>query len=129
LREPEFLTLAEIVTIHSDQIVRYGGEDGIRDMGLLESAAAQPSATFAGKWLHETLWEMAAAYAFHLSQNHPFYDGNKRTALAAALVFLDINGFQVRDSESLLIGIMYRVAKGEMGKRELALEFKNLYKP
>ena len=89
--EPYFLTLAEIVAIHSDQIARYGGRAGIRDMALLESATAQPSAGFGGHYFHRDLHEMAAAYAFHLCQNHPFFDGNKRVAIASALVFLRMN--------------------------------------
>jgi death-on-curing protein len=82
-----FLTLAEAIEIHTDQIHRYGGQSGVRDLGLLESALAQPEASFAGEWLHGDIYEMAAAYAYHLCQNHPFVDGNKRTALTTALVF------------------------------------------
>ncbi len=95
-------------------------------MGLLESAVAQPQATFAGKWLHEDLFEMAAAYAFHLSQNHPFFDGNKRTGLACALVFLRINGQRIHDPKSTLIETMYRVARGEVSKVELTVVLKRL---
>ncbi len=80
--EPCFLTLAEVIEIHVDQIKRYGGRQGIRDFGLLESALAQPEASFGGEWLHRDVYEMAAAYAYHICQNHPFIDGNKRTALA-----------------------------------------------
>ena len=77
-----FLTLAEVIEIHTDQIKRYGGTDAIRDMGLLSSAVAMPYASFHDTFLHADIFEMAAAYAFHVSQNHPFIDGNKRTALA-----------------------------------------------
>lgn len=70
----------------------FGGSDGLRDANLLASTVAQPSATFGGSLLHEDLFAMAAAYLFHIVMNHPFIDGNKRTGLAAALVFLDING-------------------------------------
>ena len=94
--EPSFLTLADVIRIHVDQIERYGGLAGIRDLGLLQSALAMPGASYGGEWLHRDLFEMAAAYAFHLSQNHPFVDGNKRTALASALVFLEPNGAQSR---------------------------------
>jgi len=68
------LTLAEVVAIHSDQIGRYGGQAGIREMALLESAVAQPQASFTGQFLHEDLFEMAAAYAFHISQQHLILD-------------------------------------------------------
>ena len=118
MREPLFLTLAEVIEVHSDQIKRYGGQDGVRDFGLLESALAQPEASFAGAWLHQDLYEMAAAYAFHLSQNHPFIDGNKRTALACALVFLELNGLSLRDPKGLLKGAMLGVASGKMSKAQ-----------
>src|SRR5512143_1409321 len=90
-----FLTLAEVIEIHADQITRYGGSHGIRDMDLLSSAVAMSSASFGGKFLHADIFEMAAAYAFHIAQNHPFIDGNKRAALASALVFLELNGVSI----------------------------------
>ena len=89
VREPVFVTLAEIIEIHADQIRRYGGQAGLRDIGLLESALAQPEASFAGEWLYHNLYEMAAAYAYHLCQNHPFLDGNKRAALPVRWCFLN----------------------------------------
>ncbi len=91
---PTFLTLDEVLALHEDQITRYGGRRGVRDLGLLISALGTPSATFDGRFLHDDLFEMAAAYLYHLARNHPFVDGNKRTAFAAALVFLWINGFR-----------------------------------
>src|SRR5208282_2439667 len=97
MRAPVFLTLAEVVELHADQIQRYGGGDGIRDINLLISAVAMPYASFSDQFLHADIFEMAAAYAFHLSQNHPFIDGNKRTALASALVFLAMNGNTIDD--------------------------------
>ena len=120
MREPLFLTLAEVVEVYADQIQRYGGQGGVRDFGLLESALAQPEASFAGEWLHEDLYAMAAAYAYHLCQNHPFIDGNKRAALACALVFLELNGVSPRDPKELLKDAMRRVASGKMRKEELA---------
>jgi len=120
LAEPTFLSLAEVIEVHADQIRRYGGQAGVRDFGLLESALAQPEASFAGEWLHHDLYEMAAAYAYHLCQNHPFVDGNKRTALACALVFLELNGLTIHDPPGLLRGAMLRVASGKMSKPELA---------
>src|SRR5437867_10279787 len=88
---PTFLSLDEILEIHKDQIARYGGMAGIRDLGLLQSALAQPQATFGSQFLHADLIEMAAAYLFHIVQNHPFIDGNKRVGAVAALVFLQLN--------------------------------------
>jgi len=115
---PLFLTLAEVIEVHTDQIKRYGGQRGIRDLGLLESALAQPEASFAGEWLHKDLYEMAAAYAYHLCQNHSFIDGNKRTALACALVFLELNGISIGDPKGLLKGAMLKIASGKLGKSE-----------
>ena len=118
--EPLFLTLAEIVQIHSDQIMRYGGSRGIRDLGALESAVAQPEASFGGEFLHKDIYEMAAAYTFHICHNHPFVDGNKRTALACGLVFLELNGISLSDPKGSLYEAMLNVAKGKMLKDLLA---------
>src|SRR5512144_548986 len=93
--QPVFLTLDEAIEIHRDQIARYGGSDDIRDVGLLQSALAMPAAMFGGKFLHADLYEMAAAYLFHLVQNHPSLDGNKRVGAAATLVFLLLNGVEL----------------------------------
>jgi death-on-curing protein len=87
MQTPIFLELEEIITIHLDQLARYGGLAGIRDLGLLQSAIAMPTAMYARAYLHQTLLEMAAAYLFHIIQNHPFLDGNKHTGTVAALVF------------------------------------------
>ena len=126
MREPSFLTLAEVIEIHADQIRRYGGQEGVRDFGLLESALAQPEASFAGEWLHKELYAMAAAYAYHLSQNHPFIDGNKRTALACALVFLELHGVSIRDPRGVLRDTMRDIASGQMSKSEFAQFLKPL---
>ncbi len=126
---PLFLTLAEAIETHSDQIRRYGGQAGLRDLGLLESALAQPPASFAGEWLHKDLYEMAAAYAYHLCQNHPFIDGNKRTALASALVFLELNGISVLDPRGRLKNAMLRIASGKMSKEDFAKLLRKLSRP
>lgn len=115
---PVFLTLAEVIEVHVDQIRRYGGQAGLRDLGLLQSALAQPQASFAGQWLHNDLYAMAGAYAYHLCQNHPFIDGNKRTALASALVFLELNGISLLDPRGRLKNAMFRIASGKMKKEE-----------
>jgi death-on-curing protein len=114
--------------VHADQIKRYGGGAGIRAIGLLQSALAQPEASFAGQWLHPTLFDMAAAHAFHLCQNHPFIDGNKRTALACALVFLELNDISLLDSLEMLGDTLLAVASGKMTKAELAEVFQRLHK-
>lgn len=76
-----FLTLDEILESHQNQIDTYGGSHGIRDIGLLESAIAQPETSFGGHYLHEDVFEMAAAYLFHLVMNHPFVDGKDRKSV------------------------------------------------
>lgn len=123
---PRFLTLAEVLRILQDQVTRYGGDFGIRGLGLLSSAIAVAQASFGGKELHADLFEIAAAYAFHICQNHPFIDGNKRVALASALVFLDLNGVQIRDPEDRLYPLMMRVASSRASKAEIAATFRGL---
>ena len=115
-----FLTLEDVLHIHGEQLRCYGGSDGIRDQGLLESALAAPEASFGGNYLHRDLFEMAAAYAFHIAQNQPFIDGNKRTGLVAALVFLDLNDIGVQDPESRLYDAMIALAERWLDKEGLA---------
>lgn len=121
---PIFLTLAEVLEIHQDQIVRYGGTAGIRDLELLKSALGLPAATFDGDFLHADIYEMAAAYLFHIVRNHPFIDGNKRTGTVAALVFLLLNGCTFNAPENDLVKAVVAVASGKMTKAELALFFR-----
>lgn len=121
---PRFLTLSEVLTILQDQITRYGGEFGVRDLGLLSSAVSVPRAEFGGETLHADLFEMAAAYAFHICQNHPFIDGNKRVALASALVFLDLNGVSISDPEGKLYEMMMAVAESKLGKPDITKVFR-----
>ncbi|HKZ56094.1 MAG TPA: type II toxin-antitoxin system death-on-curing family toxin [Thermodesulfovibrionales bacterium] len=120
MKKITFLTLVEVVEIHSDQIQHYGGSEGIRDMNLLSSAVAMPYASFSGMFLHSDLHEMAAAYAFHICQNHPFVDGNKRTALASALIFLELNGVSISDSQGKLYEAMVSLASGNVTKVDFA---------
>jgi death-on-curing protein len=120
MSEPLFLTLDEVVRIHRDQLDRYGGPAGIRDLGLLQSALAMPSAGFGDQYAHEDLWAMAAAYVFHIVQNHPFVDGNKRVGLVAALAFLGLNGSWVEADPDDLATLVWGVARGEVGKAEVA---------
>ena len=102
MKTPDFLTLADVIEIHKNQILIYGGEYGTRDIRLLESALAQPEASFGGEWLHADLFAMASAYAFHICMNHPFLDGNKRAALVTALTFLELNGVSLLDPKENL---------------------------
>lgn len=116
----KFLSRRFIVFYHSRLIEVFGGTHGVRDEGLLESALAQPQATFGGEYLHQDRWEMAAAYAFHLAQNHPFLDGNKRIAAVAMGAFLELNGAPVRVDQVALYQVIIAVASGQMSKVELA---------
>ena len=118
--------MSEVLIILQDQIRRYGGTYGLRDPALLSSALAMPSSSFEGKYLHRDLFEQAAAYAFHICQNHPFVDGNKRTALASALVFLSLNGIELDDPKEDLYQLMMKVAKGKAIKPEIATKFRAL---
>ena len=121
MSEPEFLTLDEVLGIHADQIRVYGGASGLRDLARLRSAIAMPETTFDGEYLHPSVFEMAAAYLFHLARNHPFVDGNKRTALLCALVFLSLNGQRLRaDSDDLYL-LIDGVAAGEVDKAEVSV--------
>ena len=118
--EPAFLGLEEVLEIHLDQLRRHGGSEGLRDAGLLESALAAPRAGMGGQYFHGDLFEMAAAYLFHLSRNHPFVDGNKRTAAVAALVFLELNGMEIRANPRAYEDLVVSVASGKAGKADAA---------
>ena len=113
----EFLTLDDVLEVHRVQLERWGGAEGIRDRGALESAVAQARATFAGEYLHADLFAMAAAYGFHIAEAQAFLDGNKRTGLDAALTFLALNGYRVEDPERALFE-----ARVEMGNRRRTKE-------
>lgn len=117
---PHFLTWDEVIAIHADQLRRYGGTTGLRDEGLLRSAMAQPESSFGGAWLHADLPTMAAAYLYHLAQNHPFVDGNKRVATVCALHFLHLNGQTIAADPQALGDIVLAVADGKAGKNDLA---------
>jgi death-on-curing protein len=127
--EPLFLTVDEVVALHDDQLHQFGGSDGIRDASSLDSAVAVPTSTFDGAYLHVDLFEMAAAYAFHIAENQPFLDGNKRTGLNAAIVFLDLNGWLVLDPNERLVDAMLQLAIRATSKQELAILLRELSRP
>jgi death-on-curing protein len=116
---PTFLTLEQVMRLHDMQLERYGGLAGVRDQGLLESAVAMRAASFGGEFLHTDLFAMAAAYLFHIARDHPFTDGNKRTALHATYVFLRLNGFRLDADAGALYGLTMRVASSATGKDEI----------
>ena len=122
--EPSFLTLDEVLAIHEEQVRLYGGLAGLRDLALLQSALAMPSAGFGDSYLHEDLFAMAAAYLFHLARNHPFLDGNKRVATVAALYFFELNNLEVDADANRLETLVRGVAEGKVSKSEVAEFFR-----
>ena len=115
-----FLAVDEVLLFHEMQIARYGGSAGLRDRGMLESAVAMPQAGFGGVLLHDDIFEMAAAYLYHIVMNHPFIDGNKRTGAHAALVFLADHGFAVTLSQTEKYDLVIGVCEGTVTKKALA---------
>jgi death-on-curing protein len=120
LQTPNYPSRDEVLLIHADQIETFGGSPGLRDGGLLDSALAQPRATFGGTLLHPTMAEQAAAYLYHLSRNHPFVDGNKRTAFAVMDAFLDANGYCLNLTDDEAYNLVMGVAQGQLEKAALA---------
>jgi death on curing protein len=112
MSEPVWLSVDLVVDIHSEQLALFGGPDGIRDRGLLESALARPLNKFA--YGDDDLASLAASYAFGIARNHPFVDGNKRVAFAAFLVFLGLNGVTFRVEPALATASILALAAGEI---------------
>lgn len=121
--EPLFLTFEEVIEIHDYQIEHFGGADGLRSAELLKSAIGMPSSTFSGNYLHPSIPEMAAAYLFHLAENHPFLDGNKRVGAMAALVFLELNEYDFAAANDEYTRFVMQVAEGNLLKSEVSLFF------
>lgn len=121
---PEFLTLEQILAIHENQLKLYGGGKGLRNMGLLQSALAMPSSGLGEEYFHKDLYEMAAAYLFHIVLNHPFVDGNKRVGLVAAYVFLRLNGIVLTADNEAVEKLTLDTAQGKIEKPALAAFFK-----
>jgi death-on-curing protein len=116
---PAFLTVEHVLAIHGRVIADFGGDPAVRDQGLLESAVMMPAARYGGELLHPDLPAMAAAYLFHICRNHPFVDGNKRTALVAAEVFLLLNGWRLRATNRELERMTLNIAEGKLTKDEV----------
>lgn len=125
MRKLVFLQLDEIIEIHNNQIILYGGRAGVRDLDLLKTAIAMPAAGFGGEYLHRDIYEMAAAYLFHIVRSHPFIDGNKRTGAVASAVFLMLNGIELQADEDSLEKLVISVAKGKMRKAGISKAFRN----
>lgn len=114
-----FLSVTDIMKVHERVITEFGGDAGLRDRGLLESAAAMPQAMFSGRFLHINPAEMAAAYHFHLCANHPFIDGNKRVAVASAELFLLLNGYELAATDDDMERITIGLASGRVSKEQV----------
>lgn len=112
------LTVEIVREIHAEAIAKFGGAAGIRDTALLESAVAAPQASFGGKSPFANLAEVAAAYLYYLCQNHPFIDGNKRTALGACLVFLRLNGIEPQPDGPEWEALTLAVAAGKLNRKQ-----------
>jgi death-on-curing protein len=123
VNEPVWIREIEALAFHAQQIAIFGGSDGIRDRGLLDSALARPKNLFAYSDAEVTLAQLAASYAVGISSNHPFVDGNKRTAMHVAFVFLEFNGHLVTATQEDACLTFLRLAAGEITEAELALWF------
>lgn len=117
-KEPSWLTVADVISVHSEQLAMFGGPAGVRDAGLLESTVNRPI----NRWNYEgsDLATLAAAYAFGISRNHPFIDGNKRAAFAAMMIFLRINGIRLAAPSAEATAVMLSLAAGELDEDLLA---------
>ena len=126
--EIAFLSVEVVLALHQRQLDRYGGAPGLRDRGLLESAVAQPQASFGGVHAHNGLFAMAAAYLFHIVSNHPFVDGNKRAGLLAAQVFLHLNGIVLLHESDAFYELTMGVAEGRIDRAAVATELERIAK-
>jgi death-on-curing protein len=113
-----WLDVRDVVAYHAGQIAEFGGQSGIRDQGLLESALARPRNR--ASYEAASLFELAAAYAFGIARNHPFIDGNKRTALVSAFAFLELNGWEVQAPEADATVTFLSLAEGTLSETSLA---------
>jgi death on curing protein len=117
MSEPIWIDLAVVLAIHDEQLAEHGGQGGVRDRGLLESALARPRNQFGyGK---SSLARLAAAYGFGISRNHPFLDGNKRTSLVVAELLLELNGLELAASDTACVATFLSLAAGDLSEDEL----------
>ena len=125
----EFLSVARVLRIHMDQIEHYGGSPEVRDPGLLASAIATPESSYEEKYLHPSLPAMGAAYMFHLIQNHPFIDGNKRTGSMCALIFLNQNWAHLQVTVDQLGEMAFGIARSDLSKDQVIEIFEQHVEP
>jgi len=120
------LTMDQVLEIHAAAIRFFGGSPGLRDAALLHSATSAPQATFGGKSPFADTVEIAAAYFYYLCSNHPFIDGNKRVALAACLVFLELNGYKPAPDSEDWENLTLAVASGLLNRDEITATLRKL---
>jgi death-on-curing protein len=120
-----YLTLEQILVIHEDQIDRYGGSHGIRDLALLESAVFRPQTTFSDQELYPTIYNKAASLVHSLVLNHPFIDENKRTGVVSLIVFLELNGLKLQVSQSELVTKILDIAAKKLNIEQTSNWLKN----
>lgn len=118
MTEPRWLELGIVLDFHAEQLALFGGADGIRDLGLLESALGRPQNKYS--YGETNLAVLAAAHGFGIARNHPFVDGNKRTALASMIVFLNLNKLDLDAPQEAATAIVLALAAGEIGEDVLA---------
>ncbi len=118
MTEPTWIDLEVVLAIHDEQLAEHGGQVGVRDRGLLESAMARPRNQFA--YGEHSLARLAASYAFGTSRNHPFFDGNKRTSLVVAELFLELNGLELAASDAEAVSMFLQLAAGDLTEDSLA---------
>lgn len=121
-----FITVEQALSFHAHVINQTGGSHGIRDLGLLISALETPKATMFGEFLHPSIYDMASAYLFHIIGNHPFIDGNKRTACAVMWTFLDVNNLDLEFDEFEFENYVVDIAQGKHDKTAIAEYLFNL---
>lgn len=120
-----YLSIDQVLMMQRELIAKYGGLEGVREIGLLISALEMPKSAVFGQLLHPTVFDQAAAYLFHIVKNHPFFDGNKRTGVACALTFLEINQIALNFDELEFEELVVKTAAGEASKKEISLFFEN----
>ena len=118
MAEPVWVDLDVVLAIHDEQLAEHGGQPGVRDPGLLESALGRPRNQFA--YGEPSITRLAASYAFGISRNHPFLDGNKRTSLVVAELFLELNGYELIASDAQCVATFLQLAAGELTEDQLA---------
>lgn len=120
MEETIFLTIEQLLVIHEDQIERYGGSSGIRDLPLLESALFRPQSSFGGEFLYQSIFNKSAALICSVILNHPFIDGNKRTGVTSGLVFLGLNGIDIKVQQNQLVELALMIAVKKMNIEEVS---------